>query len=96
MQSSEIARAADLARQFRDQWLADNPSDETPTLAQGEIVAMQRLGPPYARSWQVTFVTETGHDQPEGMHDYYLHVHIVLTDRGGRLLRVERGPDVIS
>ncbi len=94
--SAELARAADLATQFRDQWLAENPSDEAATLARGEIFAMQRQGPPSYREWHVTFVTETGHDQPEGIHDYYLHVHLVLTDEGARLMRVERGPDLLS
>ena len=76
--SAEIARVADLARQFRDQWLTENPSEDAATPARGEIFAMQRRGPPSYREWHITFVTETGHDQPEGLHDYFLYVHLAL------------------
>lgn len=92
----DVALVCELATQFRDEWLAENAPAETPVLERGEIVSVQRSGPAWRRIWHVTFVTETGHDQPEGLHDYYLHVHVLFEHSRSRCLRVERGPDVIS
>ena len=85
------ARMCLLAISLRDQWLAANPSAESAILVRGEIASVADEG----RGWHVAFVTRTGHgvDTPEGMHDYFLHVYL---DAEGRLLRVERGPDLVS
>jgi hypothetical protein len=94
--STEVALACDLAVGFRDQWVRENPSAEAAVLQVGEIVGIQRLGPEHWRTWHVTFMTETGGDQPEGMHHYYVHIHFVIAGADVRLLQVERGPDAIS
>ena len=94
--SAEVARACDLAVGLRDQWVRENPSAESAVLQSGEIVGIQRIGEAHGRQWRVTFVTETGGDQPEGMHNFYLHVHFLCSGETVQLLQVERGPDVIS
>jgi hypothetical protein len=92
----EVAQACGIAVRFRDQWLRENPSNETAILAAGEVVGVERKGPADRRTWHVTFMTVTGEDQPEGMHVYYLHVHFVVAGTDVLLLQVERGPDAIS
>lgn len=94
--STEVARACDVAVGFRDHWVRENPCAESAVLQVSEIVTIQRLGPEHWRAWHVTFMTETGGDQPEGMHHYYVHIHFVVSGTDARLLQVERGPDAIS
>lgn len=80
-----------LATRYRDQWLeASKPDDATP-LSQGTIALVERV----SDGWHVIFETRTGdgRDTPEGLHVYYLHVHL---ESSGRLLRVVHGPDEIS
>ena len=76
-----------LANQYKNQWLLEN-EPESP-LKTSEIKSAEETN----EGFHIIFVKETGHDQPEGRHDYYLHIYI---DKYGKLLKVVRGPDEIS
>ena len=81
------AQVRQLTTQYRDEWLARTEPEARDMLRIGSIQSVERT----SDGWHVTFVTETGHDQPEGIHDYYLHVYIDLTGQ-----KIVRGPDVLS
>ncbi len=85
---SEI-QARRLATQYRDAWIQQEKPEDSEWLRLGVIQSVQAT----QDGWHVTFVTATGHDQPEGVHDYYLHVYL---DRDGKLDKIVRGPDVLS
>src|SRR3970282_1383248 len=76
-----------LANQYKNQWLLEN-EPESP-LKTSEIKSAEETD----EGFHIIFVKETGHDQPEGRHDYYLHIYM---DKYGKLLKVVRGPDEIS
>ena len=76
-----------LAHQYKDQWVLEN-EPESP-LKTSEIKSAEET----EDGFHIIFIKETGHDQPEGRHDYYLHIYI---DKYGKLLKVVRGPDEIS
>ena len=78
-----------VATQFRDEWLWSTKPEAADSLRAGVIQSVERDGD----VWHVTFVTQTGHGQPEGMHDYFLHVYIGST---GKLRKIVRGPDRVS
>ena len=77
----------ELAHQYKNQWLLEN-EPESP-LRTSKIEYIEETG----NGFHIIFIKETGHDQPEGRHDYYLHIYI---DKYGKLLKVVRGPDEIS
>lgn len=77
----------ELAHQYKNQWIIEN-EPESP-LKTGEIKSVEDTND----GWHFIFIKETGHDQPEGRHDYYLHIYM---DKDGKLLKVVRGPDEIS
>ena len=81
------ATLIELAHQYKNQWLLEN-EPESP-LQTSKIKSIEETG----NGFQIIFIKETGHDQPEGRHDYYLHIYI---DKYGKLLKVVRGPDEIS
>ena len=78
-----------LAIKFRDAWLVEGKDEAASILAGGTIVAIERQ----PAGWHVTFKTPTGHSQPEGVHDYYLHVYLKPS---GDLDRIVRGPDMLT
>jgi hypothetical protein len=78
-----------LATQYRDDWLSNTQPESADILRMGVIQSVERTGD----GWHVEFVTRTGHDEPEGMADYFVHVYI---DRTGKLQKIKRGPGAIS
>ena len=83
------AEARRLATQYRDEWIRKERPQDSAQLRAGVIESVK----PTKDGWQISFVTRTGHGQPEGMHDYFVHVYI---DRGGKLQKIVRGPDIVS
>lgn len=81
----DIRRIATL---YRDEWLKTRPVDDQP-LAGSQVVSVEQT----PTGWCVIFVTGTGHDQPEGMHDYFLEIHL---DAKGVVVKIKRGPDRLS
>jgi len=77
----------ELAQQYRNEWLSENERDSP--LVESEIKSIEET----ENGWHFIYLKETGHDQPEGRHDYYLHIYI---DKNGKLLKVIRGPDLLS
>jgi hypothetical protein len=77
------------ARAHRDQWIAREKPEAADHLKRGVVDSVKRT----KEGWHVTFVTWTGHDKPEGRHDYFLHIYMALD---GTLLKVVRGPDRLS
>lgn len=78
-----------LATQYRDAWIQQEKPEASEWLRLGVIQSVEAA----PDGWHVTFITTTGHDQPEGIHDYFLHVYI---DRDGKLEKIVRGPDILS
>ena len=85
------ARVRELATKYRDEWLTKSTSEDTSFLARSTILSVERR----PQGWHITFMTATGHSPatPEGMHDFFLHVHLTLS---GELGRIVRGPDRLS
>lgn len=83
------AEARGMATDYRDQWIQKEQSVASSHLRIGQIRSSERTDD----GWHIVFVTETGHQYPTSMHDYYLHVYI---DRKGQLQRIVRGPDLMS
>jgi hypothetical protein len=77
------------ATAHRDEWIAREKPEEAKLLQRGVVDSIERT----KDGWHVTFVTRTGQDQPEGQHDYFLHVDL---DEDGNLIKVVRGPDRLS
>jgi len=75
--------------QYRDEWIQKEKPEASARLQVGVIQTVEAT----KDGWHIIFVTETGHDQPEGMHDDFLHIYI---DRRGKLLKIVRGPDRLS
>jgi len=86
LSNAEVRRRAAA---HRDQWVAREKPDEAGLLGRGVIESVERT----KEGWHVTFVTRTGQDRPEGRHDYFLHVYLA---GDGSLLKVVRGPDLLS
>ena len=78
-----------LTTEYRDQWIQREKPESQERLQIGIIESIE----PIKGGWHVIFVTETGHEYPTGMHDYYVHVFM---DKKGRLDKVVRGPDRLS
>jgi hypothetical protein len=78
-----------LATEYRDAWIQQNRPEGSELLKAGVVQTIEQS----SDGWHVTFVTRTGHDKPDGVHDYFLHVYIA---RDGKLQRVVRGPDLLS
>jgi hypothetical protein len=94
LESGVAQRRADAevrlqARAHRDRWLAREKPEDADLLKRSSVESVQRT----KEGWHVTFVTQTGHDKPEGRHDYYLHIYLTVD---GTLLKVVRGPDLLS
>jgi hypothetical protein len=94
LESGVAQRRADAdvrqrARAHRDQWISREKPEEADLLKRGVVNSVKRT----KEGWHVTFVTWTGHDKPEGRHDYFLHIYMALD---GTLLKVIRGPDRLS
>ena len=74
----------------RDEWLKTRPAEDEP-LDRSVITSVAKT----SAGWHVTFTTRTGDPatEPDGIHDYVLHIWL---DAGGKLVRIERGPDRVT
>ncbi len=90
-QRTSEERIRELATQHRDQWLAKHVSEDSAQLARGVIESVEKV----ESGWHVLFATHTGGGPgaEEGLHVYFLHLYLTSS---GELVRVIRGPDLLS
>ena len=83
------AEVRQVATRFRDEWIQKEKPETSSQLRAGIIQSVTTT----VDGWHVTFVTDTGRGQTEGIHDYFLHVYV---DRKGKIQKVVPGPDRMS
>ena len=83
------AEIRQVTTRYRDEWIQKEKPEFSSQLRAGIIQSVETT----VDGWHVTSVTEPGRGQPEGMHDYFLHVYI---DRRGKIQKVVPGPDRMS